>query len=228
MGTESGVLLALASPDAAWQVRSQSEPGPVQPGTLPFIGRKRGLLFRDAKTGWMWGDDDNGNPWLYRTDDGGATFAPVPIVLPSQTWVVFPPSAMRLAADGRTGTLLAWSSLPSPGGGSLLVTRDGGETFTPEDVPGDARPASVSAARHQRVQVETADGALWGSADGGASFARLATGLPPARWLEQGDHGEGWLASCQGAAPHIECLLYESRDGGLTFNVVHPDVPFAP
>lgn len=78
-GNELVDLYRTADAGATW-TRVASAALPPQPGAFPLEGTKTGLTFLDASTGFATARGrQTGQPWFYRSADGGATWQPQPL-----------------------------------------------------------------------------------------------------------------------------------------------------
>jgi photosystem II stability/assembly factor-like uncharacterized protein len=197
-------------------------------GALPVQGRKTGLTFHDATTGWATGAGAvgvaaSGTPWCFRTQDGGATWHLVPLPLPASLaqypWFyvtgVLPPAFF----SSQLGALPVVVGSRAAGGEVLsvvYVTRDGGATWSPtapvETIP---RTASWLDMSHWWIAADAdAGGGLFGTADGGAHWAALTPGAPFAHVsvLSFVSNTLGWAIGRAG--------LLRTTDGGRTWAVL--------
>ena len=153
-------------------------------------GIKTWVSFQDDQVGWIGGEAFGGSPLLWRSLDGGATWAGVVLPPPAGNpprLELAPPPAMF--ADG-SGALLAREDQDGGPVGVVLRTPDGGEDWgdasrVPDLTPGDATWLTATFLDTRRWWVgvgptlwTTADaGGHWqpgGRAPGGGAFAQLS------------------------------------------------------
>jgi photosystem II stability/assembly factor-like uncharacterized protein len=182
------------------------------PGKLPFSGRKSGLSFLNATTGWVTGRvHGNGYLLLYRTDDGGATWYPQSLPLSpterSSQLSILPPLFFT-AADG-----ILPVSFDTGKGASLdvYVTHDGGTTWrgttTLTALAGTADFIDVDhgwASDGTLLYVTNNGGKRWNTLSPGGSFHHIM-------YLDFVSSDIGWAIGATAAgAP----TLLKTKDGG--------------
>jgi photosystem II stability/assembly factor-like uncharacterized protein len=202
----------------------------LRTGALPLQGRKLGLTFRDAMTGWAAVTGPYGpplpspnTPWLFQTEDGGITWRPVPLALPpalaQYPWDyvagVLPPTFFS-AEEG----VLPVDVGSRPAGGVVLslvyVTHDGGTTWngtTPISTVTGA--SSLLDSFHWWITWGTASGeSLFSTADGGQHWRSLTPGSPftQVSVLSIVSSTEGWAIGSAG--------LLRTSDGGSTWTIL--------
>jgi hypothetical protein len=149
-----------------------------------------------ARVGWT--SNQNG-AW---STDGGTTWTPFPA---APTGASGGPGSIAIAADG---SRFVWA--PSNGTASWSV--DDGTTWTAST--GLPANDSVIADRVNPMQFYSFDGAtgtVYASADGGATFSAVSTGLPNGGQLRATSYAAGdlWLATGSG--------LFHSTNSGVSF-----------
>jgi photosystem II stability/assembly factor-like uncharacterized protein len=206
-------------------------------GALPLQGRKVGLTFRDALVGWIaltgpYGPPPPapGTPWLYQTQDGGATWRPAPLALPA-TLAQYP---WNYVAGVLSPTFFSAQEgvLPvdvgsRPAGGVVLsvvyVTHDGGATWnatTPISTVTGA--TSLSDPFHWWIASEAVTGdSLFTTVDGGQHWLSLIPGAPftHVSVLSFISSVQGWAIGGPG--------LLRTSDGGRTWTVLAAAPPAA-
>ena len=183
--------------------------------SLPGVTRLSDVYFRDAQTGWVAGDGGV----LFRTDDGGTTWARL------ATGLTDPLYGFSFG-DAQHG----WLAVAQGRGGDLLRTRDGGATWSlvhaPFRVTGE--PAAVDASTVWVLGLENDDVDyqynLYRSRDGGDTW-ELARALPGPGRLVFASASRGWLVTW----PHLDGRTFVARtdDGGATWTDVWSGGTFA-
>ncbi|MBX5475624.1 MAG: hypothetical protein IRZ18_00660 [Clostridia bacterium] len=113
-----------------WKLVSSTES--TSSDRLPWAGE---LSFLDAKHGWLSGHAGAGGPfrgpytWLFKTDDGGATWRQAQLPLPEgydddSMWATAP----QWFSDGRGVLVVNYRAADLPG--IVYSTQDGGQTWT--------------------------------------------------------------------------------------------------
>src|SRR5712692_10069758 len=171
------------------------------PATFPYAGRKTGLTFVNASTGWA---TSNG---LYVTHDGGATWQQQP--LPAQACCLLP--TFFTAHDGIL-----------PGGSQLFVTHDGGTTWqSTSSLPASSSLVTFIDMQHGWVAVDNGT-MLYRTSDGGAHWAKItpaiAASITSVAQLNFVSTGIGWALGYTPEAANT--LLFKTTDGGQTWTQV--------
>ena len=168
-------------------------------------GRKTGLLFVNATTGWA---ISNG---LYVTHDGGATW-------------------QQQTLPGPLGQGQASVGLPTffndhdgllPGDSKILVTHNSGTTWQPE--PGSFLPASSGLVTFIDLQhgwaADSGGTALYRTSDGGAHWVKItpaiAASITSVAQLDFVSTEIGWALGSTSEPPNT--LLFKTADGGQTW-----------
>lgn len=192
---------------------------------------KTGLIFTDANNGWVTGDCHGvqpGAPYLYRTTDGGRTWAPVELPAPASAPELFTTETLACGVqapvyfDTRTGLLPVEcldlnSSQPKT---FLYRTTDGGQTWTAEPIEGDYQSAAFLDATTGWVLTSSGPetpSELFATTDGAATLLPTKT----VNWTGRFSFVSpqvGWAVAelAQGRA------LVQTKDGGRTWREIKP------
>lgn len=208
-----------------------------QPGALPLQGRKTGLTFRDATTGWAsgagpvnTGHPASGVPWFFETRDGGITWQLAPLALPASLaqypWfyvagvlpaTFFPSSSSSLPEVGALPVAVGSASAGGVVLSLVYVTRDGGATWTSTS-PAPTTPDAVSLPDPSHWWItanENAGASLFSTSDGGRHWTMLTPGAHFAHVSVLSFVSGGNLGWAIGSAG-----LLRTRDGGRTWTVL--------
>jgi photosystem II stability/assembly factor-like uncharacterized protein len=134
-GSQGEALYTSSDGGRVWRLTSQTTVSSTPPGSLPFGCDKSGFGFSTPSRGWAGGYCAGGNPFFYRTDNGGRTWhrqrLPVPQACACETIAPL----FFSAAVGAT----AVSGFTTNGSGRPLVrllwTTDGGMHWSPSNPP---------------------------------------------------------------------------------------------
>jgi photosystem II stability/assembly factor-like uncharacterized protein len=234
-GGEQGVDVFRTTDDGLTWAKVSSAAD--RPGALPLQGRKLGLTFRDALTGWAAVTGPYGpplpspsTPWLFQTEDGGVTWRPVPLALPAAL-AAYP---WDYVAGVLTPTFFSAQEgvLPvevgsRPAGGVVLsivyVTHDGGTTWN-----ATAPISTVTGASnmldpfHWWITLEAVPGdSLFSTADGGQHWQTVTPGAPftHVSVVNFVSSTEGWAIGGAG--------LLRTSDGGRAWTILAAAPPTA-
>jgi photosystem II stability/assembly factor-like uncharacterized protein len=232
-GGEQGVdIFGTADGGLTWaKIASAAD----RPAALPLQGRKTGLTFANASTGWVGLAGPIGPPppaegtaWLFQTQDGGATWRPVPLTLPTALaqypWFYLAGVRPPTFFSPQAGVLPVVVGSRAAGGEVLslmYVTRDGGATWNATSPIATLSVAtSLLDLSHWWIASDmTADASLFSTADGGERWTPLAPGLPFA-----GVSALNFVSATQGFAIGGAGLLRTS-DGGRTWTILAAATP---
>ena len=191
------------------------------PGQLPFGGRKSGIQFLNASTGWITGTVvANDLSWLYVSYDGGATWyqqsLPLPSGVPSAQLSLGSPTFFS-ATDGILPVIFS-DALTERGIATVTyATHDGGKTWmstTPLPL------ASVAIDFVDEQHGWATDGmSLYRTSNGAQEWARLSPGasFKQVSSLDFVSSTLGWAISGPGKN---SSLLLKTSDGGETWTPI--------
>jgi photosystem II stability/assembly factor-like uncharacterized protein len=155
-----GVLVAL---DRIWSTRDGGRTWRLR-RALPMTVLTS-VTAGDPRHAWVAGwDTQMGDPLVYATDDGGATWRRLRVDVPPAE-----PGDLQAKQITCAGESRLWITCNA----GLLATADGGETWQLQEVPA-GRPLAVAAADEGHVLATTETQPLLATADGGATW--LANG----------------------------------------------------
>ncbi len=162
---------------ANWRLTASTRGTAKAAAALPYNGTKDGLTFIDDKRGWLAGTSHDVPVWFFATDDGGKTWAPQALSLPSG-YTTAPDSihtnAPAFFGDGqgaRNSGLLPVVFLKEQQPNVFYKTGDAGKTWSP------TTPAGTYLSSWSFVDVGHGvvfgDGKLWATADGCQTWTQL-------------------------------------------------------
>jgi len=233
MGQDPVRIYRTTDGGARWTLAAASPPPPANqqasgppatgPGGISTACDKTGTVFATRRDGWLTSDCNDLAGALLVSHDGGVTWQPQALPIPSGACMpagcsVFPPQF-----SGRTGLLVIAPGNRPP---YLLRSDDGGATWHLLTVPPAARwfqAADLTDASHAVLvpgrppgQVRGPIGKLWFTADGGQTWtaARQGTALSPDATISFANPvaGFAWNPNVAGAPP-----LYATTDSGRSW-----------
>jgi photosystem II stability/assembly factor-like uncharacterized protein len=155
-----GVLVAL---DRIWSTRDGGRTWRLR-RELPMTVLTS-VAAGDPRHAWVAGwDTQLGDPLVYATDDGGATWRRLRVDVPPAE-----PGALQARQIAGAGVDRLWITCPA----GIIATADGGATWQLQEVPA-GRPLALGAADEAHVLATTETQPLLATADGGATW--LANG----------------------------------------------------
>ena len=213
----AGAAAAAAGTSLDWELATVTGATPA----LQFAD----IAMLDAHVGVAGGEIEQDGavsliPVVYRTSDGGATWAPV---TNQQLYG-------QISGVAFSDSLHAWAVGADYGGGDrqaalVLASADAGKTW--------ARVAFTADAALQKVQFPSAttgyitgdDGTVYVTTDGGGHWAKKVPGAADVGFtgLSFTDAGHGWVCGGQGNEDFYGGRCYSTADGGATWKDVSPD-----
>jgi photosystem II stability/assembly factor-like uncharacterized protein len=194
---------------------------------------KTGMAFADAQTGWITGDCGGvqpGAPYLYKTADGGRTWAPVELPPPADQPDLFQIETNACGVQsplyfkGPAGVLAVTCQDYSADQflAFLYRTADGGVTWTAEKLAGGFAAGTFISPEAGWVlgpSSNPAESVLSQTLDGGQSLSDLKR-LNWSGPLDFVDAQAGWAVAQAGE----DKALVQTTDGGKTWEVITPQV----
>jgi photosystem II stability/assembly factor-like uncharacterized protein len=212
----AAAALVVAAGQDGWQTSYAPAKGPVYSSSdirvLPGgTGLIVGSVSEDQPTPL--------SPAIYRTTDGGATWAGgSPIEVYGQ-----------LSGVGFSDDQHAWAVggdySQNSQGALLLASSDAGETWTRQTITATSALEQVQFVSVSAGYVTGDDGAVYATTDGGAHWTRTAVGATDVSFTGMSfvDARHGWVCGPQGNEDFYGGRCYATADGGLTWKDVTPD-----
>jgi photosystem II stability/assembly factor-like uncharacterized protein len=191
------------------------------PGRLPFGGRKSGIHFLNASTGWITGTvGANDLSWLYVSHDGGATWnrQSLPLLpgVPSAQFSLGSPTFF----SGTDGVLpVIFSDVVTERGFAtdIYVTHDGGKTWT-STAPLPLASVAIDFADMQHGWAT--DGTiLYRTSNGGQKWTKLSPGVT-FKQVTSLDFVSSTLGWAIGGPGKNSSLVLKTTDGGESWMTV--------
>jgi len=224
VGAGSNAVAVFQTTDggATWTQKFTNDPNrPVSSDSLPLGGLKYGLTPLNMQTAWIYGVVyASGSPYVFRTDDGGATWSPVTLPLPEGGEnAELSVEHVSFAFDKTVFLIMRNTSdaINTP----IYVSNDSGDTWslTPTLIPQSGEVSFISASEiviYNREQFYvTRDAAkTWSIIPPDVKFGDSFSGMD----FVSAD--TGYVLSLNSDTNHTS--LYRTDDGGATWFPVIP------
>lgn len=211
---------------ATWTLKYAHDPSQTI-NTLPLSGSKKGMTFRNTTTGWIGGDTPmDGFVYLYKTTDGGVTWAQQNLALPTGYESAFITTSAPTFFTANDAILPVWMTI-GIGMRDLFIytTHDGGNTWT----------RSYRYARNAGVMdfvtirdIFTWSGTFLNTHDGGYSWSQITPNVSFAGPLHDMDfvsNSVGWMLDYD---YYGNSALYRTTNGGYTWTTFYNTIPPQP
>jgi photosystem II stability/assembly factor-like uncharacterized protein len=206
-------------------------------GSLAMSCQKSGIVFVDAKNGWVTGDCGGvvpGSPYLYQTTDGGVTWTFKALPAPADVPDLYNRQQYNACGVGAPVFVSAnQGMLPvncllenQQKRGWLYVTADGGKTWTPRPLPAtygvmDFLDANVGWwAGNDAAYDPTVARQLYSTQDGGQTWTLVKQTLTWGGQLDFITNQTGWAV----ATTLEDTALVQTSDGGKKWNLLTPQI----
>jgi photosystem II stability/assembly factor-like uncharacterized protein len=206
-------------------------------GSLVMSCQKSGIIFLDAKNGWVTGDCGGvvpGSPYLYQTADGGVTWTFKALPAPADVPDLYDQQKNNACGIGApvfaspTQGMLPVSCFFENQGkrGWLYVTADGGQTWTPRPLPVaygalDFLDANIGWwAGNDSAYDPTVARQLYGTRDGGQTWTLVKQTLNWGGQLDFITNQTGWAV----AKTLDATALVQTSDGGKKWDLLAPQI----
>lgn len=223
-GSNAVAIFQTTDGGATWTQKFTNDPNLAGAGdTLPLGGLKAGIAPVSMQAAFVYGVTyAPGAPYLFRTDDGGATWSPVSLPLPpgaenAELGIERGQMKFLSPSDGFIAMRLTSSSYQL----AIYVTHDGGNSWalTPNLLPGSGSADFLSA---QEAVISSGD-QFFVTRDAARTWSIV---LPDVKFgdtlagMDFVDTMTGWVITLD---PGGRRVMYRSTDGGATwFPVVAP------
>jgi photosystem II stability/assembly factor-like uncharacterized protein len=220
-GSEAVAVFQSSDAGATWSRVYVNDPTVAGAGdSLPLSGIKNGVTFLDAARGWVTGSVPmDGYVYLFRTQDGGQTWAHQAVNLPAGFEAAQTDAGAPRFFSATNG--IFYAGLYAAVSATVFYhTTDGGATWTPTfpvNLLGRYAIASL-----QDVWVWDGGPAMLVSHDSGVTWSQFGTNINVTDTLAGLDFvtaSTGWALTGD-AAGHYS--LYKTTDGGATWNALIP------
>ncbi|RPI94937.1 MAG: hypothetical protein EHM40_04795 [Chloroflexi bacterium] len=212
---------------ATWTLKYAVDPSqPVN--TLPFGGVKYGIAFRDPSTGWVGGySPATGTVYLYKTTDGGVTWAPQSLALPAGYETADFSTTAPTFFGPNDAVLPVWLSTSAGRDLYIYATHDGGATWS-RSANFARNGASVAFASWKDVfgydlsdvfHVTNDAGATWRTVTPNVRFSELAYQFLGMDFVSP---TAGWILIENESRT---TSLYRTNDGGSSWTLLSSGAP---
>lgn len=229
------VIFATHNAGASWAEVVDPQ-APPDPGMLAMSCQKTGLVFLDAKQGWVSGDCGGvvpGSPYFYQTADGGQTWQKLELPPPADVPDLYTKESNACGAGAPVFVSATEGRLPVSCGfpdtnkqrGWLYVTADAGKTWTPRALPTAYGLMDFNSANegwwagNDTLGDTTVARTLYHTTDGGQTWTA-------GKKLNWGGHLDfitgqmGWAVAINGEAS----AFVQTSDGGNKWNLLSPKI----
>jgi photosystem II stability/assembly factor-like uncharacterized protein len=213
---------------ATWTLKYATDPY-APSNTPPFSGHKSGMVFRNATTGWIGGDSPlAGSVYIYRTDNGGVTWAQQPLSVPAGYETGYVVTTAPVFFGTYDAVLPVWmGAAVGERDLYLYVTHDGGTTW--------ARSYSFAQHSFDIDIVSARDAFSWDAAgffrlthDSGASWTQVTPNINFGENISDLDFVStttGWVLNRD---LNGNTALYRTTNGGFTWTTLFNNIPAQP
>lgn len=202
---------------------------PDASGSLPLSGIKNGLIFLEAKTGWVTGTRPvNGEVYLFVTHDGGTSWEQQSIPLPAgyESFQYLPQAPVFFGIDGFLPLMIYLAGTTEF---TFYTSHDGGTTWTNDPTNPNRVVPPGHFAFSDALHGWCWDGGinLYSTTNGAQTWDGTLTSLDLSGRLSQiefvpGTDGQftGWTLTSVDDAGHSQ--LYKSTNNGITWTQLIP------
>lgn len=222
-GSNAVAVFQTTDGGATWAQRFTNDPNLANAGdSLPLGGLKAGLAPLNMQTAWIYGVTyAPGIPYLFRTDDGGASWNEVSLPLPpgvENSELGIDQGQMKFVSS--TNGFIAMRITGEAYQLAIYVTNDAGSTWTltptliPEGGSADFLSAEEAVIYNGRQFYVTRDAAqTWTIVPPDVKFDDVFAGM------DFSNPSTGWVITLD---PANQRFLYRSGDGGRTWSPIAP------
>lgn len=221
-GSQAVAVYQTTDGGAAWTQKFANDPNGGAGDSLPLGGLKAGIAPVTMQTAFVYGVTyASGAPYLFRTDDGGASWSPVSLPLPKgaeSAELSIERGQMKFLSptDGFIAMRLTSENYQL----AIYTTRDGGNTWTltPNILPGSGTADFVSVEdavvfSGDQFYVTRDAARTWSIVLPDVKFGDIFAGMDFANTTT------GWVVTM---TPTGQRAVYRSGDGGLTWFPIVP------
>ncbi|MFN8403620.1 MAG: hypothetical protein U0V48_08680 [Anaerolineales bacterium] len=224
IGAGSNAVAVYQTTDggATWIQKFTNDPNrPSSSDSIPLSGLKFGLTPLNMQTAWVYGVVyASGSPYIFRTDDGGATWSPVTLTLP-EGGADAELSVEEVSFANENTIFLVMRNTANATSTSIYISTDSGHTWslTPTSIPDGGFVSFISPSElvfYNRAQFYvTRDAAkTWSIIPPEIKFGDSFSGM------DFVNADTGYVLSLNSDTNHTS--LYRTDDGGATWFPVIP------